>query len=373
MSQNVAVVEAARLPYPEAAARMGVESSAWQTLVNATFPTARTAEGVILALNYCRARGLDVFKRPVHIVPIRTKLKSPDGKEYWADLETVWPGINELRTTAHRTGVYAGSDPAEWGPDITSEWELPSGDDDGGDHPNAPPREKKAPAAPVRTMKVVHPEWCQITVYRIVQGQRVAFPGPRVYWLETYATAGKSDRPNEMWKDRARGQLEKCAEAAALRKAFPEELGSEHIVEEAPRMVDVTPAAAAAPQSRPDRTEISAKAKPAAKAIEVSKEDRSAPIQSKAAGDAAVVLNGGETLTHGKVVLPPADAKPAAEPAKNAELSEALEHALKVLDKLTADEIAGARASVRKELSADDFAVWNTRSFERERELRGRR
>lgn len=363
MSQNVAVVEASRLPYPDAAARMGVESSAWQTLVNATFPTARTPEGVILALNYCRARNLDVFKRPVHIVPIRTKLKSPDGKEYWADIETVWPGINELRTTAHRTGVYAGSDPAEWGPDITSEWELPSGDDDGGDHPNAPPREKKAAAAPVKMLKVVHPEWCQITVYRIVQGQRVAFPGPRVYWLETYATAGKSDRPNEMWKDRARGQLEKCAEAAALRKAFPEELGGEHIVEEAPRMVEINPVATA-PEKRPDRNEIDAKAKPPTKAIETSKTDRSAPIQDKPPADLVV------TVTDGKV-SGSSGAKP--EPAKTAELGEALEHALKVLDKLSVDEIAGARASVRKELSADDFAVWNTRSFERERELRGRR
>lgn len=363
MSQNVAVIEAARLPYPDAAARMGVESSAWQTLVNATFPTAKTPEGVLLALNYCKARKLDVFKRPVHIVPIRTKLRSPDGKEYWAEIETVWPGINELRTTAHRTGVYAGSDPAEWGPDVTSEWELPSGDDDGGDHPNAPPREKKATAAPVRMLEVVHPEWCQITVYRIVQGQRVAFPGPRVYWLETYATAGKSDRPNEMWKDRARGQLEKCAEAAALRKAFPEELGGEHIVEEAPRMVEINPAAAA-PEKRPDRTEIETKAKGAPKAIEASKVDRSAPIQDKPPADLVV------TVTDGKVS---GSSGAKAEPAKNAEIGEKLEHALKVLDKLTVDEIAGARASVRKELSADDFAVWNTRSFERERELRGRR
>ena len=364
MSNSVAVVEAARLPYPEAAARMGVESSAWQTLVNATFPTARTAEGVILALNYCRARNLDVFKRPVHIVPIRTKLKTPDGKEYWADLETVWPGINELRTTAHRTGVYAGSDPAEWGPDITSEWELPSGDDDGGDHPNAPPREKKAPAAPVRTMKVVHPEWCQITVYRIVQGQRVAFPGPRVYWLETYATAGKSDRPNEMWKDRARGQLEKCAEAAALRKAFPEELGSEHIVEEAPRMVDVTPAAAAAPQSRPDRTEISAKAKPAAKAIEASKEDRSEPIQRKPAGENLVV-----TVTDGQISGSSGPDKPLGETAE-----EKLRHALEALPKLSSiDEIRGARQSLKADLPADQFAVWNAESYTREKQLQGRR
>lgn len=126
-------------------------------------------------------------------------------------------------------------------------------------------------------------------------------------------------------------------------------------------MVEINPVAAA-PDKRPDRTEIDAKAKPATKAIEASKVDRSAPIQSKPADNVVVTVTDGEISGTAK-----------AEPAKTAELGEALEHALKVLDKLTVDEIAGARASVRKELSADDFAVWNTRSFERERELRGRR
>lgn len=351
MSQNLAVVEAARLPYPEAAARMGVESSAWQTLVNATFPTAKTPEGVLLALNYCRARKLDVFKKPVHIVPIRTKLRSPDGKEYWAEIETVWPGINELRTTAHRTGVYAGSDPAEWGPDMTSEWELPSGDDDGGDHPNAPPREKKAPTAPARMLRVKHPEWCQITVYRIVQGMRVAFPGPRVYWLESYATVGKSDRPNDMWQDRARGQLEKCAEAAALRKAFPEELGGEHIVEEAPRMVEINPAAAA-PEKRPDRSEIEAKPKAAPKPAEASR----APADAAKAEPVAKVIE--------------------AEPAKPLDeaAEEKLRHALEALPKLaTIEEIRGARQSLKADLPADQFAVWNAEAYSREKQLQGRR
>jgi phage recombination protein Bet len=356
VSQNLAVIEAARLPYPDAAARMGVESSAWQTLVNATFPTARTAEGVILALNYCRARNLDVFKRPVHIVPIRTKIKNADGKEYWVDLETVWPGINELRTTAHRTGVYAGSDPAEWGPDITSEWELPSGGEDSGDdHPNAPPKEKKEPPAPVRMLKVVHPEWCQITVYRIVQGLRVAFPGPRVYWLESYATAGKSDRPNEMWKDRARGQLEKCAEAAALRKAFPEELGGEHIIEEAPRMVEINPAAAG-PEKRPDRSEIEAKPKAAPKSAEASR----APAEAAKAKP--------EPEPAAKVI----DAEPAKPLDENAE--EKLRHALEVLPKLaTIEEIRGARQSLKAELGPDQFAVWNAEAYSREKQLQTRR
>ncbi len=355
MSQNVAVVEVARLPYPDAAARLGVEPSAWQTLVNATFPNARTAEGVLLALSYCKARGLDVFKRPVHIVPIRTRLKTPDGKEYWGEIETVWPGINELRTTAHRTGIYAGADPADWGPDMTSEWELPSGDDDGGDHPNAPPREKKAPTAPPKMLRVKHPEWCQITVYRIVQGQRVAFPGPRVFWLETYATVGKSDRPNDMWQDRARGQIEKCAEAAALRKAFPEELGGEHIVEEAPRMVEINPAAAAT-EKRPDRSEIEAKPKAAPKSAEASRAPAEAAKAKPEPEPAAKVID--------------------AEPSKPLDevAEEKLRHALEVLPKLaTVEEIRGARQSLKADLPPDQFAVWNAESYSREKLLQVRR
>ena len=41
-----------------------------------------------------------------------------------------------------------------------------------------------------------------------------------------------------MWKQRPYGQLEKCAEAAALRKAFPEELGNEYAAEEMGNKID---------------------------------------------------------------------------------------------------------------------------------------
>lgn len=363
MSNSVATVETQfRLPYPAQAAQMSIDSSAWQTLVNAVFPTAKTSEGVLLALSYCKARKLDVFKRPVHIVPIRTKLKTPDGKDYWADIETVWPGINELRTTAFRTGVYAGADPASFGPDVTSEWELPSGDDSGGDHPNAPPREAKAAAAAPKIMKVVHPEWCQVTVYRLVAGQRIAFPGPRVYWLETYATAGKSDRPNEMWKDRPRGQLEKCAEAAALRKGFPEELGGEHIVEEAPRMVDITPTEA--PASRPDREEITAPAKQ-------KKQVKAATVEeTPAANEKADGRNGndGSAAELSETATDHASTTSAPSP------SEGLQHALASLPKMpTVEELEGAKASLKKSLSPDEFVIWHTAALERVRELKGRR
>jgi hypothetical protein len=53
-----------------------------------------------------------------------------------------------------------------------------------------------------------------------------------VKWLESYATIGSTDLPNDMWQSRPEGQIEKCAEAAALRKSFPEELGNQLTAEE---------------------------------------------------------------------------------------------------------------------------------------------
>jgi hypothetical protein len=54
----------ARLPHPENAL---VDAAQWRVLTDAIWPAAKTAESVMLALEYCRARKLDPFKRPVHI------------------------------------------------------------------------------------------------------------------------------------------------------------------------------------------------------------------------------------------------------------------------------------------------------------------
>ena len=43
----------------------------------------------------------------------------------------------------------------------------------------------------------MHPEWAQVTVYRMIDGQRVAFAGPPVFRLETFA-ATKDGFPNSM-------------------------------------------------------------------------------------------------------------------------------------------------------------------------------
>lgn len=204
-----------RLPYhPAIEQRFGVDKAAWKALVEAIFPNATSTESVILALSYCRARKLDPFKRCVHIVPIWNK----DLRRY---VDTIWPGIGELRTTAFRTSEYAGRDDARFGDDVERTFTGMVG--------------KRGQERQV-SKTVTFPQWSQVTVYRIVKGQRVAFAGPKVYWLETYATLGHDNEvPNDMWEGRPRGQIEKCAEAAALRAAFPEECGGDYIPEEVER------------------------------------------------------------------------------------------------------------------------------------------
>jgi phage recombination protein Bet len=181
-------------------------------LQSSLYPGAKP-ESIKLALGYCRAAGLDPIQKPVHLVPMRVK-KVGGGRDDYEWRDVVMPGIGLYRTQAARTGELAGIDEPEFGPEIPM---------------------------PGRAVSV--PEWCRVTVYRMIGGQRVAFTA-REYWLENYATSGRdSIAPNAMWERRPRGQIAKCAEAQALRKAFPE-LGSqptadETIIEPAD-VVDVT-------------------------------------------------------------------------------------------------------------------------------------
>lgn len=168
----------------------------WQVLRKVIFPSAQSDDSIRLAWDYCMARKLDPLKRVVHVVAVWDK-------EQKKLVDTIWPGIAELRTTASRTGAYAGKDEPDFGPDVEKE---------------------------LGTQNVTFPEWCKITVYRIVQGHRVGFTGI-VYWEEAYASL-RDGTPNAMWMKRKRGQLAKCAEAEALRAAFPEEIGGEYAAEE---------------------------------------------------------------------------------------------------------------------------------------------
>lgn len=203
--------QAPRLPYhPAINERFGVDASGWKALVEAVFPSAKSHDAVVMALSYCKARKLDPFKKPVHIVPM---WDSKSG----GYVETVWPGISEVRTTAFRTGQYVGCDEAEFGPTIERTFTG---------------KVKVKGNWEEKTVAVAFPEWCRMTVHREMGGRPCKFVGPKVKWIESYATIGNSDLPNDMWESRPEGQIEKCAEAAALRKAFPEEIGNQLTAEE---------------------------------------------------------------------------------------------------------------------------------------------
>lgn len=179
----------------------GIDVATWSALKNSIYPGAKD-ESVMMALDYCRARQLDPLLKPVHLVPMSVK-DSRTGKSEWRDV--VMPGIGLYRIQADRSGDYAGAREPEFGPDTT---QTLSG------------------------VEVTFPQWCKYTVYkRMPSGEIVEFSA-KEYWIENYATGGSdTTAPNAMWKKRPYGQLAKCAEAQALRKAWPE-IGQQPTAEE---------------------------------------------------------------------------------------------------------------------------------------------
>ena len=183
------------------------QADAIRTALKTSLYPGASDDSVEMVLAYCRAGGLDPMTKPVHIVPMWVPEKKEGGRVVRPGgmRDVVMPGIELYRTKAHRTGEYAGQDEAEFGPVVDGV---------------------------LGSARVSYPEWCRVTVYRLTGGQRVPYSA-KVYWLESYATAGRdTDAPNAMWKKRPFGQLEKCAEALALRKAFPEAVGAQPTAEE---------------------------------------------------------------------------------------------------------------------------------------------
>lgn len=136
------------------------------------FTDAQVAECVQI----CNLLQLNPILRQIHFVKRNTK-QGP--------VISVQTGIDGFRLQAQRAGGYAGSD------DPVFEY-----------RPNDPV--KKIPVK------------ATVTVYRIVSGMRCAFTGS-ARWEEYNAGQG-------LWNTMPHNQLAKCAEALALRKAFPAEL-----------------------------------------------------------------------------------------------------------------------------------------------------
>jgi len=166
------------------------EAELMAVLESSLYPGAKP-ESIKLVMGYCKAAGLDPIQKPVHIVPMWDSKRG-------AMRDVIMPGIGSYRTQASRSGQYAGVTEPEFGEDVTK---------DVGGGP------------------VTFPAWCKVTVKRLLANGAIAEFSATERWLENYAVKGgkeKSTAPNAMWFKRPYGQLAKCAEAQALRKAFPE-------------------------------------------------------------------------------------------------------------------------------------------------------
>lgn len=175
------------------------EADLIRVLQNSLYPGAQLGS-VQMVLGYCQAAGLDPMQKPVHIVPM---WDSKAGQMR----DVVMPGVNLYRTQASRTGKFAGMSEPEYGPMIEET---------------------------IGGQKISYPEFCRITVEKLLENGSIAHFTAIEYWIENYAVKGgkeKSIAPNAMWTKRPRGQIAKCAEAQALRKAFPE-VGSQPTAEE---------------------------------------------------------------------------------------------------------------------------------------------
>lgn len=175
------------------------EQELMQVLQSSLYPGASHAS-IKMALGYCKAAGLDPMQKPVHIVPMW------DSKA-GAMRDVVMPGVGLYRTQAARSGECAGVSEPDFGPDTTET---------------------------IGGQSITFPSWCRVTVKRrLPTGEVVEFTA-KEFWKENYAVKGgkeKSIAPNAMWMKRPYGQIAKCAEAQALRKAFPE-VGSQPTADE---------------------------------------------------------------------------------------------------------------------------------------------
>jgi len=211
---------AARFPMPQ---YLDYDPGRWRVLTDAIFANARTIDSVLLALDYCRTRNLDPFKRPVNIVVV---WNGALGRE----VETVWPSINEALVTASRSREWAGMELPVWGPERTETFKG---------------RKKERGVWTDGEETVTFPEWGYIKIYRLVGGQPRPFV-VQVHWKESYGRVGGSKLPNDMWSRRVYDQFGKVCLAASLRAAFPEEVAGPTAEEmdgaDMTPMVDVTPA-----------------------------------------------------------------------------------------------------------------------------------
>lgn len=150
----------------------------------------RPSEDIIQFIYVCYRTGLDPILGQIHAV---YRWSSAFGRETMS----IQTGIDGMRLVAQRTKEYAGQE------DITY---IPEDESTG------------------------YPAKASVTIYKMLNGARVSFSAS-ARWNE-YVQLDKNKLPTSMWKKMPYLMLGKCAEALALRKAFPNELSGIYSTDE---------------------------------------------------------------------------------------------------------------------------------------------
>ncbi|WP_209447598.1 recombinase RecT [Rhodococcus qingshengii] len=171
-----------------------------------------------LFFHQAKRTGLDPFAKQIYMLGRRTKIKVWNERakrqdEEWVMKYTIQTGIDGYRVTGHRLARLAGDDIAVEGPF----WRGADGGwDDVWLDPNRPPLAAK-----------------YIVVKNGVKYSSVAMYGE---YVQTYSKDGQQ-HPNSMWAKMPANQLAKCAEAAAWKKAYPNDF-SGMVLEDAVQVIE---------------------------------------------------------------------------------------------------------------------------------------
>lgn len=166
-------------------------------LIKRTICNGATDDELQMFLYVCKQSNLDPFLKQIHAV----KRYDSRIKDYKMEIQV---GIDGYRAKAHRTGQCAGITDADF-------------------------TYKVNPKTGVRLAQI---DSATVTVRKIIGGHMCEFTAT-AYWDEYFP----GDKMGFMWKKMPKGQLGKCAEALALRKAFPEEMPAFYIPEEMEKTV----------------------------------------------------------------------------------------------------------------------------------------
>lgn len=197
-------------------------------LISDTVAKGASRDELALFIAVCNRTGLDPIARQIYLVP---RYDSKLGRE----VRTPQVSIDGFRLVAQRSGEYAGQTAVAWcgrdgaWRDVWLEPEPPA-------------------AARVGAYRRGFAEPCYAVAL----------------WLEYCPTNRKTGEPTGMWRGMPALMLAKCAEALALRKAFPAELSGLYTAEEMaqaasePHPVPMPAAALPAPETTRKALEASA-------------------------------------------------------------------------------------------------------------------